>query len=569
MNQRWVVLLVLAAALLFFAKVGMPLTDGDSAYYGTIARRIVETGDWITLHSRSNDFVDKPPLSIWMIAAAYRVFGVSDWTTRLVHSLVAVGTVLLTYALARRFYRPRTAFLGAAVLCTSLLLAYMGQVPQQDVPLTFLSILALYGFVRYLQTGRPGAGLLCCLASALGVLNRGLQGVVFPAAVAGAYLSIRAARRRSFWLPPAPGEEGERVPVGRRADLWLTLLGGAVLFTAVAVPWFYLGYLRQGPDFLNYFFGSGNARYLHPIRAGGAWDSVIYLPMLVLGFLPWSGFIFPALCRAWREGRSAASGAGDQGEAPAEGALFMIVWFLVGFLLPFGIRWRVIRYLLPAFPPLAVLIGRTLDRSLAETKQDSGAGRGVWVGAWLTLAAALLFLVSVFIAARPFPQAQAGFQPVILPFLVLFTLTLGAGAAAALSLHRPAWMIGVLAVGSLVSYLTLFDQLDHSAYLLNPWKAAARTVNANARPGDRVVCYGDLPVSSFLRLDIAQRVEPADEAQLGRWLAEFSRPGSGRRFFVLSTGEALDRYRRAHPEAPELAVTRYPGGRVVAVAGAH
>jgi len=52
--------------LLFLSCLALPLTDGDTAYYGKIARNILETGDWITLRFKGDALVDKPPIT-WLL----------------------------------------------------------------------------------------------------------------------------------------------------------------------------------------------------------------------------------------------------------------------------------------------------------------------------------------------------------------------------------------------------------------------------------------------------------------------------------------------------------------------
>ena len=174
----------------------MPLTDGDTCYYGTIARNIVRTGDWQSLtfggtgyfdtsglsaDQAGKDFVDKPPLSIWPIAVSYKLFGISDWSAKAWHALLALICILLTYMLAKECYSASAAFWGGATLLTSILMFYAGLVPQQDVPVVFCLLLGFLGFLRYRRTKKRRYYYLVWLSMAMNLMVRGLPGVAFIA----------------------------------------------------------------------------------------------------------------------------------------------------------------------------------------------------------------------------------------------------------------------------------------------------------------------------------------------------------------------------------------------------
>ncbi|MDI6869769.1 MAG: glycosyltransferase family 39 protein [Bacillota bacterium] len=549
-RRSFLVLLALAAVLFFF-KVGMPLTDGDTAYYGKIARNILATGDWLTLHYRGDDFVDKPPLSIWPMALSYRLFGFHDWATRGWHSLLAVGSVLLTYAIGRRLYSPKEAFWGGVVFATSFLMAYMGQVPQQDVPLLFFSLLSFWALLRWVAEGRLADWLLAGASTGLAVLTRGLQGVVLPVGVVALYLGLRL-------LLPGATREGARLPS------LPAFLAGFAAFLLTAVPWYYLEYRLLGPSFLNYFFGAGNVRYLKDIAPASPGGPLAYVPLLILAVLPWAGLLVSAL----KLGVQEALTRRQQREGWA--ALFLLSWFLVAFFLPLTIRWRVIRYLLPSLPPLALLTGRFLHLLLSrdETGEESRRRRLTEYRriSWFTLAAGLLLVAGVLSTVPRFPQAQQGLVPVLLPFLAVFLCALIASAAAGL-LRRPLASVVLLAGGAFLAYLIVFTQLERHIYLVNPWPAAARTVNDLARPGDRVLLVNETH-NPFVEYYVLPPVQTVTPAELSRILDErAARPAlPEERLLLLAEGKALTALVQNQPAARRpRELHTFPGGTAVAV----
>lgn len=520
---------------MFILPVGVPLTDGDTAFYGKIARNILASGDWQTLHYLGDDFVDKPPLSIWPMAVSYKLFGVHDWSTRAWHSLLAACCIVLTYFMALAGGKQKAAFLSAAVLATSVLFFYMGQVPQQDVPLVFFSLLAFYGFQRYRRNPRISDIILISAAVGAAVLTRGLQGLVFPMAVMALFLAAR------FFLgKPLSVSDKSR---GKKTFSLSHFLAGTFVFIVVAVPWFYLGYRRQGPDFLIFFFGAGNTRYLKEIAPGSSWDLLSYFPLLLLAFLPWSGLVYHSLREAWRKLRH------ESDPAARDHFLFLFAWFFVAFFLPFLIRWRVIRYLLPALPPLAMMAGTFLDRLSAST--DPREYRHTL---YLSLIPAVLLLLAVVLALGRFPAAQEAYKPVLLPFLAIYAL----GIALALVLgfrSRVDASIGSFVCGSILAYLVLWGQLGAHSWLVNPWPPLTSAVNTQATSNDRIIHLGKGP-DPFVQLYVHDRVEEITPSEIDGLLVTRQK-----KTFILADQEVFAELAAKHPSG--LRWRTYPGGKVL------
>src|SRR5579862_9906602 len=92
----WSLALMFVARLICSAVV--PLTDTTEARYGEIARKMLETGDWITpQHDYGVPFWAKPPLSTWLSAFSMKVFGVNEFAARLPELLLAIGMLALVW----------------------------------------------------------------------------------------------------------------------------------------------------------------------------------------------------------------------------------------------------------------------------------------------------------------------------------------------------------------------------------------------------------------------------------------------------------------------------------------
>src|SRR3989442_1347443 len=84
-RDRWLVWLGAAGIAILLAGLALPLTDGDSAFYATVARDALKSGEWITFYTRGGGVFDKPPLTIWLLGLSMAAFGATDGAVRIWH----------------------------------------------------------------------------------------------------------------------------------------------------------------------------------------------------------------------------------------------------------------------------------------------------------------------------------------------------------------------------------------------------------------------------------------------------------------------------------------------------
>src|SRR5207247_11440901 len=102
-------------------------------------------------HLQSQPYLDKPPLLYWLVMGSYKLFGVHDWSARLVPALAIHGAVLLVYFLGRRSLGERSAFWGALLLSLAPGFTSMGRLLVLDGLLacfTTLGLLAAFEAAR-------------------------------------------------------------------------------------------------------------------------------------------------------------------------------------------------------------------------------------------------------------------------------------------------------------------------------------------------------------------------------------------------------------------------------------
>ncbi len=334
---RWLIL-----ALLWFGPLNTPhLFEPDEGRYAEIPREMVVSGDWVTPRLDGIKYFEKPALQYWATAAAFTVFGQHAWTARLWSALSAYLGLLLTFALARRLYDVRTAQLAVIVQASSLLYIGLARITTLDMSLCFSLQLALYALTLLAQQrakvpATPAAAgpqgrqlpLLLGIGIAFAVLSKGLAGILIPLAVAGIYFLWR----RDWSLP-------------LRARPWWGLLALLLL----AAPWFLL-VSQRNPEFAHFFFVVQHfQRYLSTAGFDRYQPAWFFIPVLLLGILPWTSLLPGALQRAWLAVRE-----GENGTA------VLLVWTAFVFAFFSLSHSKLIPYILPLLPAISLLLARHL-----------------------------------------------------------------------------------------------------------------------------------------------------------------------------------------------------------------
>ncbi len=474
---------LLALGLLFVYFFGLGahgLLEPDEGRYSEIPREMMETGDFVTPRLNYVKYFEKPVLHYWLTAASMKVFGESEFAGRFWPATLALSGTAAVWVAARRLHGARGALYSSAVLGAGLLYFAVGRINIIDMTLSFfmtLSFIGLWFAVRDGERARLAPVLLFHAGMALAVLSKGLVGVVLPVVVLGAYaLVVR-----------------DSSPIRRALD-WR----GVALFFALTVPWFF-EVCRRNPDFFHFFFVQEHfLRYA--TRMHGRYEPHwFFIPILLVGLIPWTGLLPGALASAFpRPLRNLGREKKDE--------LFHLLWFGVIFVFFSLSSSKLVPYIVPALPPLAILMGGYLARCVEEEDVKRTGRFLLWNSILLVPFTAALVLYPFFNDREP-----AGLLlPYTLPVAAVLVMTVYLGWR--LFLRR---RYGALAaVMCLMSLLTMFS--FGRAFLLYDRLLSARElaarIDAIRRPGDVVAQFADY--DQGLPFYLKQRVVLAD------WLGE-------------------------------------------------
>jgi 4-amino-4-deoxy-L-arabinose transferase-like glycosyltransferase len=326
------ILLACRLALLVFA----PHTDPSESRYAEIARKMVETGDWITPQfDYGVPFWAKPPLSMWMSALGMELFGVNEFGSRIFVFLGALLVLALVWDAARREFGKEVGWVAAAMLAGMPLFFFCSAAVMTDLALLLGTTLTMVCFRGAMRGGSRWHGYGVFAGLAIGLLAKG------PVALA-------------LSLPPIAGW---LFLTDRWRIVWKSLpwLSGTLLMLALALPWYIAAEVKT-PGFLSYFLiGENWDRFVvrgwdgdlygnaHTVVPGTIW---VYL---LLGTFPWClGLLksFPGNMRTIRAWAMAHHGHG----------LYWTLWLLWPAIFFTLARNIIVTYPLPALPALAMLL---------------------------------------------------------------------------------------------------------------------------------------------------------------------------------------------------------------------
>ena len=403
-------MLIVLYVCLFSGLGAIGLVGPDEPRYAAIARAMAETHDWITPRLWGTPWFEKPVLYYWAAGIAMRIFGVSEFAARLPSALASLLALVAVKWTALRSYGIGTAWYSLLMLSTSVAIVGFSRAAGPDMLFAGLLTAAMAVAVEMLQTERPGTVLRIALGFFLGaaVLAKGPAAVV----LAGGATLLWASISRQ-WLAP------------------FRFLNPLVIstFCATALPWYIICALRN-PDFLRVFIWQHNfERYTTPVfeHRQPIW---FYGYILLLAVTPWVAFLFGALFRAAvRLKQRAAIESVD---------LFFACWAVFPILFFSFSQSKLPGYILPAVPPLFILLGRWV--SLSVQQRSKGAFRTLaWTGAALLLAAVTLAATGLRAYYRPPEYVQVE--------LVIFFL----GTAIALLAFKKRTMAGFWVIVLMVS----------------------------------------------------------------------------------------------------------------------
>ena len=493
-------LLVCGCLLLLLGLADVGLTDRDEGSNAGAAREMLETGDWISPTLNYEPRYAKPAGTYWITAGIYALFGVNDFTARLQSAAFGLALLVLQYLFLHRLLGPALAFCGSLVLLLNVEFVGIHRMVLTDPALVFFTTLAAYGFwLGFCDSNRPPRFLwMFYLGMALGTLAKGPVGVLVPLLGVVPYLTLTRQWKRYF-------AEGRP-------------LLGWTLCALIAAPWYLVMISIHGADYVAAAQANTTGRFANPMEGHGG-TLLFYIPVLLLGFFPWSGLLPAALWHSLKEWKSFRAGTtNSRGE---DGLLLFCALWVSGIFLFFTLSaTRLPHYILPLYPAAGLLVAALWSRFLKDAWPA-----GLTVSTRIVLVTGYLFSIAlgsvplIYANVRDqiavdFPAAAkigVGVTPIVLGVLVFLGVAIFRHLVRG-ETRRPQalWVLSGM-MGLFLLVVILFALPRFGKYFVNPPQELATIAGLNLGPEDTLIHYGrKLPSLTFYAGRKVQFINPGD-----------------------------------------------------------
>ena len=350
-SRYWFVAMILA--LSFVGIFDHDLWPSDEPRVAEIGREFLDEGASLSVPRLNGEpFLEKPPLYFWCVALSYKVFGgPSASAARLPSVFFGLGTLVFTYLLARKMFGRNSALWSCMVLALSLEFFAITHKSLVDSSLVFFVTGTVYWLYSALTAEKDKKKIyytLCYILATGAFFTKGFLGLAFPA-----FLFICWIVWTRDWSEI------------KSTRLWI----GFFIVGAGISLWFF-GLWKEGSwEYIGTFLGHNNLQRVVPgatYTGGHEHPSYYYLVRYWRAFAPWSILTPAVFYHAYRKGFR------------DKNRLFLVLWFLSGFIMLSLAGTKRPIYLVPLFPSLSILTGAWLND--VETRMVKG--RLVIISQW-------------------------------------------------------------------------------------------------------------------------------------------------------------------------------------------
>ena len=325
-----------------FGNSLVSLTIPDEVFYAQTAKEMLKNGSWMTPYIFGQPQFEKPVFIYWLLKSAFMVSGINSFSARFFPAFFGMIGVVAAYFLGWIGFKDhKKAFISAIVLMTGGLYVGLARTVFTDLVFSVFILLSLLSFYwGYSFKNRKGPGILLFFVFAgLATLTKGPLGLLIPLLAVIAFLWIRKDTKFLFGG---------------------YLFWGLLIFGLISIPWYLLMFKLYGNAFIHEFFYNDHIRRILQAEHISN-DTWYFYPFSMIGCIfPWSFFLVASLFFLPRHLKQKDNAF----------PVFLVCWITVTFVIFQAAHSKLVSYIFPLFPALALFCGGFITDSLVREKRS-------------------------------------------------------------------------------------------------------------------------------------------------------------------------------------------------------
>jgi 4-amino-4-deoxy-L-arabinose transferase-like glycosyltransferase len=312
--------------------IGTDIQPWDEGMYATRVLSIQHSGDFLDQSSHSHGRFysgSHPPLLIWAGYLTGLVFGFNNVSLKLLIFLMSLAVLWMLMIIGRNIYSQKAGIIAAVIFSSNMIFNIFSKRFQFDIPYTLLILCAFYLFLKYIDTGNKKYNYYAGVILGLCLMVKILVGFMIPMVIFFTILVLR-----------------KKINYSIKDLIVLTSIG-----TLIALPWHIYMFALYGKELADYFFYYHiYERALFGVEHNTKGSGYVYHINYLLTILPYGVLlIFGALNKTINFKKLGVK------------EVFLLVWFLTGFVIITLFKTKLEVYILLILVPGVIIAGRYLD----------------------------------------------------------------------------------------------------------------------------------------------------------------------------------------------------------------
>ena len=342
LNNRWFVALFLFfTVFIYFWNIWLnDIWIPNEAFYAEAAREMLENKNFFDIYYNYEPRLNKPPMTYWLVAFSYLIFGINEFATRLPIVLTALGSNVLVYLIGKELFDRKVGIVAAAVMAFSFQFVINSRYASPEVPLTFFFTLTLYFFIVGYKRKKFLYILLSYVALGLTILTKGYPYLIIIGAIVIVYLLF---------------ENGFRPKEFFKDLKFLHLEIGLPIAIVIGFSWYVYAYMKFGQEFVQVTLEETIKRAIGK-KSGGFSSLFFYFVVILWGFLPYSLMVYYGVFRAIKD--------------KARELMFPLVWLLTMLTIFTIAKGKIPVYIIQAHGAMSLIVAYYLVRYSPKNQID-------------------------------------------------------------------------------------------------------------------------------------------------------------------------------------------------------